>query len=226
MRHAIQALILAVSMLSGCSLARAAADDLSPPQPVVECKAHPCILSAIFPGYIGPETQTGVTGWLTKVHAAKADHLLVVIDSPGGSTDATREIIKYFQASAIPFTCVAKTTAASAAFWFYEMCPDRVVLASSVLMSHETSITFPNAGASFTAKELTFMAATVITNTLEMARDVSSRMGVSGDEILKRWSQGSWVVNGETAVKLRMADRMVGSIKELTHELEARYRHD
>ena len=132
------------------------------------------------------------------------DEIVLYIDSNGGSVTAGNALIEYVEALKInnTVTCIAEN-AYSMAFVIFQHCTNRFILKSSILMQHQ--IHFQIEG---DLKN--------IENYIEMMKEMSKqlnkyqadRIGISIEKF-NELTLNDWWIYGETAIKNRVADKIV-----------------
>lgn len=164
-----------------------------------------------------PEPQISITGAIdllseTTVRSAledsgDAEHLYILIDSPGGSVVNGLHIIRDIRASGIPTTCYVGTMAASMAAVIFESnaCGERIMYPGSLLMFHGASD--PTGG---NEKDHQNALSALQAMNWMMARIAAPRMKMTPSEFYRKISSGEEIwADGVTAVAQKMADRVV-----------------
>lgn len=104
-------------------------------------------------GVIGESTVNDIQTFITAIDRTdKYKDMLIVIDSPGGSTTAMLSIISTILESSKPVNTYTDGMAASAAAVIFASGHHRIVSPASILMTHEAKIMFSDVMDAKTAK--------------------------------------------------------------------------
>jgi ATP-dependent protease ClpP protease subunit len=137
-----------------------------------------------------------------------APSLRLVINSPGGEVFSGLRIIRALRASPVPVICEVQDMAASMAAVILQSqgCQTRVVAKHSILMFHETSVSF---GGTFREGDSQALADMLRVINRAIATIPAARLGLTVDEYLARTTGGReiWIA-GIDAVAAGAADRL------------------
>lgn len=148
----------------------------------------------------------------------KADHIVVVLDSNGGSLQAAMEMGQSIRASRIPVTCVVEHLAASGAFIALQSCPVRTIVEDARVLIHEAYVTWPAGSSSIwndAARQLYHESLNKTVAEVQCKRLVFA----TPEDCHNRYRYGDWVLNSAEALKVGAVDKVVPSVFELVDDI-------
>jgi len=133
--------------------------------------------------------------------------IFIEIDSPGGSVDSGKDIIKAIEASNIEVVCRvgSNATAASMGFMILEACPVRVMSSSALLMWHTVSLS----GGRINAKNMDELVGIINAMNHASANFVSRRMTLSAQEVFEKMQKGDWWMASDEALAIGAVDFVI-----------------
>jgi ATP-dependent Clp protease protease subunit len=163
-------------------------------------------------GEITEELADEVNRALLILSSESRDPITVIINSPGGSTNAGLSIIDMMQLTGCRIRCVCTCLAASMAAVIFSQGDERIMLRHSRLMLHETKVSASFTGGSETLKELTRR----LTDTAKILYSLlADRSGRTLKEIEKACSFDNFM-SADKAIELGLADKIADSIGMIT----------
>jgi len=156
----------------------------------------------LLQGEVNNESISGVFEHIYKSDSTKTFY--IVIDSPGGNVIDGLRLARYLQTTKRPITCIA-TTAVSMAFVILQSCSTRLVLDSTITMTHEISAGSEKESLADTKNRVK------IEQGLEdiLNRIIIKRLKLSMTEYLSKLKPEYWIIGGEDLLKDNIADAIV-----------------
>ena len=148
----------------------------------------------------------------------KADSILLVLDSPGGSVPDGLRISRAIEESKVPVVCVVDVEAASMAAYILESCQVRLITKRSSIMIHE-----PAMGGEISGQQTVWknVAEWLRAMTKGMAEHLAHRLNVPASDIIERIRGGAmWFLDWEDAVKFAAVDGVADSVAAVRTSLE------
>lgn len=134
------------------------------------------------------------------------EHIVVNVDSYGGSLRSAQAIGSAILESRVPVTCVVENLAASAAFIVLQSCPRRVISPNARLLIHEARYRYPHGPMSIHEQASRMFEQHELNQAL--AKLQCFRMNISVDECHDRYWGRDWVLSPTEALELRAVDRI------------------
>jgi ATP-dependent protease ClpP protease subunit len=184
-------------------------DDDDKKGPVIECKEHPCIPSYRFSDSVDEDATKKFEKFMTAATAAKADMVLLEINTPGGSMDDGHEMVRVIEHSPIQVVCIVDGKAASMGMYIFQSCDQRVMTKRSMLMVHQVSL-MTGRGVRLTETSLENASATIKVATRAYVEWVTHRMKIKAPAVLQKINSGrEWWLDWEEAIRSGAADTVV-----------------
>lgn len=193
----------------------------------VLCVEHPCVPVAALMDKITETSAADTLRFMASATLAKADAVIILILSPGGSLPASRIIFETLQSSKIPSYCYVGALAASGAFWVLQACTERVAEPNARLLVHEGFVKF-NGGEDeervLRRVDLLRIADTLDVMNKNMFAGIAPRMLMTPESLAARVADGDWVMSASEALTAHAIDRVVPDdpetyIKSVTESL-------
>lgn len=167
-------------------------------------------------GSITEEMATAFVGAMEVLNEASIKHILIEIDTTGGSVDAGFKIAKAIEESDVAVTCVVDGAAISMGFYILQACPIRIMTDRSVLMVHEPSIDTIIRGNSIEwAKEGKRLSRVLEVLTDAMNHHLCRRLDMSFKDFTKRIHGDEWWMSADEAAKVKAVDLVVESVAQV-----------
>lgn len=188
-------------------------------------KAHPSkytVVSLSLVTQVSAESATALIAGIEDANeplfGSKADSILLVIDSPGGSVPDGIRISRAIEESKVPVVCVVDVEAASMAAYILESCQVRLITKRSSIMIHEPAMSGEISGQQTVWKNI---AEWLRVMTKGMAEHIASRMTVTPASIIERIRGGAmWFLDWEDALKFGAVDGTASSVAAVRSSLE------
>ena len=163
---------------------------------------------------ITPKLAAEVTRDLLILGSESDKPITIVIDSPGGNTDAGLAIIDMMRIVDCPIKCFCTCLAASMAAVIFTQGDERLMLEHARLMLHETKVMGDITGGSETLREITKR----LGETDDVINELISRKsGKTKKEIAKLCSFDNFMT-AEQAIKLGFADKTADRLSMIMEE--------
>jgi ATP-dependent protease ClpP protease subunit len=157
-------------------------------------------------------TATRVVDLIEQANKAKAEGIVIELDSPGGSVMAGMDIVHAIEDSDIPVKCIDKFESASMAAVIFESCSERVMLKPASLMFHEVRL---SANFSLNPNEAQSLADWLKATQAGISEVCIAQSNVTMGEFYAKTNGGrEWWVNWEEALATGFADKTAKSEKE------------
>jgi len=162
----------------------------------------------VISGTIDTASETSLASALDDAKKAEAKSLYIVFNTPGGSVFSGIEMERMILESGLPTVCEAKVAISMGAYLFESpACGIRLVRPDSLILFHGVSGGQSTQRQGESANHLSALKA--IDHMLSVV--ISARIGMPVDEYEKltgRYDR-EWWVNGDKAVALHVADKML-----------------
>jgi ATP-dependent protease ClpP protease subunit len=181
-----------------------------------EASQKPYIPLITFETRVTEESVAEVTALLKAAVEAKADSIVLELNTPGGEVDAGFLLTKTIEKSTVPIVCVVDGEADSMGFYILQGCHVRLMTKRSILMQH-----------------LIYFGAVPGSLTMPRAKEYTDRLRVENAAAMEhncRWIKlskevcrakinESWWMSWEEAVKVGAVDGVVDSVKSVRDDL-------
>lgn len=144
---------------------------------------------------------------LTKAALSGADHVEILLNSPGGDFSEGTEMVTVLHAfKGIKTTCIVDGEAASMAFYFLQGCDERMAVSNASLMAHELYLEEIDDANRYKLREMLkdLDQAANIMNSFE-----AKRMKMSLKDFEKEVANKNWVMNAQEALKNHAIDKII-----------------
>jgi ATP-dependent protease ClpP protease subunit len=169
----------------------------------------PCIAKFAIANEITKYDGTHIVFMMQLAQFAKADAILFLIHSPGGSMKEAAEVVAAIKTSKVPVYCIADGLVASAAFWIYQNCKERMITKDTIMVTHEASAVTdePMRWVDLEREVVGLKAANIV-----MALDIAPRMQMTQAAYLSKVHEGDWKMNVAEAVAAHAADTALDDV--------------
>jgi ATP-dependent protease ClpP protease subunit len=203
------------------SILRSLMNDDDDKKLTIECKEHPCIPTYRFSDSVDEDATKKFEKFMTAAIEAKADMVLLEINTPGGSMDDGHEMVRVIERSPLQVVCVVDGKAASMGMYIFQSCDQRVMTKRSMLMIHQVSLMVNHAR--ITEVTVENAAATIKVATRAYVEWCTHRMKIKAPAVLQKINSGrEWWLDWEEAIRTGAADKAVdGPPGEVLKNLKA-----
>jgi ATP-dependent protease ClpP protease subunit len=203
----MQHLLLAVSLFlasTPTSKDPEPAPEQTEERPAFTCTERPCLKGLVLNGdIISMDIAYFFKSRMDEAVEAKADAIMVIINSPGGEITASRLLYWMFRLSPIPVYCITTDRAASGAFWALEGCTYRSMTEDAQLMTHEP---FVVTNVPLRRQDLREAADELDASVEKMAEECSYRLAITSKQFKERIAESDWWMDKDEALKVKAVD--------------------
>ncbi len=188
--------------------------------PKLECTSKPCVFGYRFSDSVTSESVEKLEKFMAAAVEAKADGVMLEINTPGGSLSAGHEMSRIIEHSPLTVACVVDGKAYSMGMYILQSCDIRVMTKRSTLMVHQVSIMVRGDGTRLTQSGIDEIRVQIVATTRGYIEWVAHRMKLSVADVLKKVDNGGeWFLNWEEAVKVGAVDRAIDGPPEAYFQL-------
>jgi ATP-dependent protease ClpP protease subunit len=183
--------------------------DEKKPEPTAECAVRPCVLAYRFSDGVDEDSAEKFTKFMAAARSAKADMVMVEVNTPGGSMSDGHEISRQIENAPFHVVCVVDHMSASMGMYILESCDTRVMSKRSSLMIHQVAL-IARPGTRLTEVTTANAANTIRVATRAYVEWVAHRMKTPTPEVLQKISGGrEWWLDWEEAIQVGAVDKVI-----------------
>jgi ATP-dependent protease ClpP protease subunit len=165
-------------------------------------------------GEINPRSASEFINALEQINDAKAEFIVVEINSPGGRVDSGFLMSRAIEDSKVPVVCVVEGQADSMAFYLLQSCDVRMMTKRSLLMAHSPLVNDLTVSGSESRFKQIYDRLHALTEA--MIQHYVHKSKCSVDVMRARCANGGeWWMNYQEALSLEMVDFIAPDMKSV-----------